>query len=189
MHDRPNRQQARARATTAPTLTSRQAAAEAMPYLEVAIPIGLVGASTVAAFVLLLDLIAGQALATPNALGAAVFRGEAFDLGTPITAIDVVSYTLLHTALFIVAATGAITVEYTLTERGVPLVTQCLGGAALLFAVLHATILTMMLLVDAPLDTTLGPARLLAINAVAAAAMATATYFVARRRLARRDDD
>ena len=139
--------------------------------------------------VLVLDIAAGQALATPNALGAAVFRGLAFDLDTPITAINVFGYTLLHSSLFIIAATGAITVEYTLTERGVPLATQCIGGAVLLFGALHTSILTLMLLVDAPLDSTLGPARLLAINAIAAGAMATATYAVARRRLARRRDD
>ena len=176
-----------ARTAVARPLSKRQAVAESMPYLEVAIPIGLVGAAVVAAFVLVLDLASGQALATPNALGASAFRGLAFDLGAPIKAIDVFSYTLLHTALFVVAATGAVTVEYTLTEIGVPLATQCLGGAVLLFASLHTSILTMMLLVDAPLDTTLGPARLLAINAIAAAAMATATYAVAQRRLARRE--
>ena len=176
-------------ATAARSLTTRQAAIESMPYLEVAIPIGLVGAVAVAAFVLVLDIAAGQALATPNALGAAVFRGLAFDLDTPITAINVFGYPLLHSSLFIIAATGAITVEYTLTERGVPLATQCIGGAVLLFGALHTSILTLMLLVDAPLDSTLGPARLLAINAIAAGAMATATYAVARRRLARRRDD
>ena len=130
--------------------------------------------------------MAGQPLATPNALGAAVFRGLAFDLETPISAVNVFSYTLLHTSLFIVAATAAVTVEYTLTEIGVPLETQSVGGAVLLFGALHASILTLMLLVDAPVATTLGPARLLTINAIAAAAMATATYAVARYRLASR---
>jgi len=185
----PNRTESRAMAAIASPLTTRQAAAESMPYLEVAIPIGFVGAAAVAAFVLILDLAAGQALATPNALGAAVFRGIAFDLGTPITAINVFSYTMLHASLFVVAATGAITIEYTLTEKGVPLATQCLSGAVLLFAALHTSILTLMLLVDAPLDSTLGPARLLSINAIAAGAMATAIYGVARRRLARRQAD
>lgn len=186
MNDRPT---PRATSAVARPLTVRQAAAESMPYLEVAVPIGFVGAAAVAAFVLVLDIAAGQPLATPNALGAAVFRGLAFDLGTPISAINVFSYTLLHSAIFVVAATGAVTVEYTLTENEVPLSTQCIGGAVLLFGALHTSILTLMLLVYAPLETTLGPARLLAINAIAAAAMATATYAVARRRIARREVD
>ncbi len=174
------------KAAVARPLSTRQAAVESMPYLEVAVPIGFVGAAAVAVFVLVLDLAAGQPLATPNALGAAVFRGLAFDLGTPISAINVFAYTLLHSSIFVVAATGAVTVEYTLTEKGVPLATQCIGGSVLLFGSLHMSILTLMLLVNAPLDTTLGPARLLAINAIAAAAMATATYAAGQRRLARR---
>ena len=182
------RNDSRATAAIATKLTPQQAAAESLPYLETAIPIGLVGAAAVAVFVLFLDLAAGQVLATPNALGAAVFRGVAFDLGTPIAAINVFSYTLLHSALFIIAATAAITVGYTLTERGVPLAMQFVSGTVLLFGGLHTSILTLMLLVDAPLATTLGPARLLAINAVAAAAMATTGYLVAARRLARRGD-
>ena len=67
-----------------------------------------------------------------------------------------------------------------------PLTTQFLGGAALLFGALQASILTLMLLVDAPLETTLGPVRLLAINATAAAVMATVAYAFAIGRLTRR---
>lgn len=181
-----HRNDSRAKTAVANPLTARQAAAESMPYLEAAIPIGLMGAAAVAVFVLFLDLAAGQALATPNALGATIFRGTAFDLGTPIAAINVFSYTMLHSALFIVAAAAAVTAEYTLTESGVPLKTQLVAGAVLLFVALQTSILTLMLLVDAPLATTLGPARLLAINATAATAMATATYAVAARRVARR---
>lgn len=180
------RNDTRATTSVALPMTARQAAVESMPYLEAAVPIGLVGAAAVAALVLVLDVAAGQALATPNALGATIFRGATFDLDTPIAAINVFSYTLLHSALFVVAATAAVTAEYSLTEAGVPLTTQVVGGTVLLFGALQASILTLMLLVDAPLETSLGPVRLLAINGVAAAAMATAAYVVAIRRLGRR---
>ena len=108
--------------------------ADAMPYLEAAIPIGLAGAGAVAGFVLLLDLIAGQPFATPNALGATIFRGVTFDLSTPIAAINIFSFTLIHTALFIVAAAAAITAEFTLSNQNVPLRSQFLIGIASLTA-------------------------------------------------------
>jgi len=47
-----------------------------LPYLRYGIPTGLVGAAVVAVFFLVVDLVAGQPLATPSALGATLFRGE-----------------------------------------------------------------------------------------------------------------
>ena len=151
-------------------------AAEALPYLETAIPIGLAGAASTAAFVFVMDVIAGQPLATPNALGAAIFRGVSFDLASPIAAINVLSYTLLHAALFIIAATAAIVAEFTLTQRGVSPKAQFVTGAFTIFAGLQTSILTLLMLLDVPLTEEFGFGRLLAINAVAATTMATAGY-------------
>ena len=159
---------------------------EALPYLETAIPIGLTGAASVAVFVFLMDVAAGQPLATPNALGAAIFRGMAFDLSTPILAIHVLSYTLLHSALFVIAATVAIVSEFTLTDRGVSLKAQFVPGAVGLFVALQASILTLIALLDVPAANDLGYSRLLAINVVAAVAMATTTYFWASARMTSR---
>lgn len=156
---------------------------EALPYLETAIPIGLIGAGSVAVFVFILELSAGQPLATPNALGATIFRGMAFDLSTPIEAINVLSYTLLHSALFVIAASAAIVAEFTLSDRGVSLEAQFVPGAAGLFVALQASVLTLIALLDVPAANGLGYGRLLAINGVAAVAMATTTYFWACSRM------
>jgi hypothetical protein len=161
---------------------------EALPYLETAVPIGLTGAAAVAVFVFLIDLAAGQPLATPNALGAAIFRGIAFDLATPIEAIHVLSYTLLHSALFVIAATAAIVSEFSFSEKGISLGKQFLPGTAALFVALQASILTLVALLDLPVSNRFEFGRLLAINGVAAFAMSTTTYYWARARLSMDDD-
>jgi hypothetical protein len=181
-----HRNSPRTLAAAATPLDARQAAAESVPYLETAIPIGLIGAAAVAVFVLVLDLAAGRPLATPNALGATIFQGVPFDLGTPFAAVNVLTYTLLHSGMFVVAATAVVTVDYTLSGDSPLPATQLIAGAALLFAGLQTSILTLMLLVDAPLASTLGPIRLIAINATASTAMVVATYVFAARRVVRR---
>lgn len=182
MDQNPSRDTASRAATR--VLPAQRDAAEAMPYLETAIPVGLMGAAAVAVFVFALDLAVGRPLATPNALGATIFRGMPFDLATPIAAIHIFSYTLLHSALFIVAATAAITAEFSLTREGVPLSTQFFMGAVSLFAALQASILTLLLLLNVPTVNSFGFSRLLAINAVAATVMATVTYLRANERIA-----
>jgi hypothetical protein len=167
--------------------TLSQSSAEAMPYLETAIPIGMAGAAAVAVLVFLLDLVSGQPLATPNALGATIFRGMPFDLATPIETINVFSYTLLHSALFIVAATAAITAEFSLSTQKVSLKTQFLIGVVALWSALQASITTLMLLLDIPVVDGFAAGRLLTINALAATAMATVVYILASKRLEEED--
>lgn len=158
--------------------------APAAPYLEAAIPIGLLGAGAVAGFVFILDLVAGQPLATPNALGATIFRGMEFNLATPLAAINVFAYTLMHSALFIVAATAAITAQFTLSRKGVSLESQFLLGVAALFVALQASSLSLMMLLEIPLSNEFGFGRLLAINALAATGMATVVYQRASKKIA-----
>lgn len=156
-------------------------ASEAMPYLEAAIPIGLAGAAAVAVFVFFIDSAVGRPLATPNALGATIFRGAAFDLGAPIQAIHVFSYTLLHSALFVIAATAAITAEFTWTRQGLSKARQFMIGTPALFVALQASFVTMMMLLGIDWNTEFSLTRLLAINAIASAAMATILYLKSER--------
>lgn len=153
---------------------------EGTSYMESSVPIGLVAAATVAAAVLVLDWIAGRPLATPSALGAVVFRGEAFDLMAPVEGILVFGYTLLHSAAFVVAATAAITVERSLRSYGLSPRTQFFIGVPALFACLHLGSLTMLSILGISFDApdAFGVNRLLAINGLAA--MALATSFFAR---------
>ena len=151
-------------------------ASVAMPYLEAAIPIGLAGAAAVAAFVFCIDWAMGSPLATPNALGATIFRGAAFDLGAPIQPIHVFSYTLLHSALFVVAATAAITAEFTWTRQGLSKSLQFMIGTPVLFVALQSSFVTMMMLLGIDWNAEFTLTRLLAINAIASAAMASVLY-------------
>lgn len=157
---------------------------DALPYLETAIPIGMIGAASVAAIVFALDVALGMPLATPNALGATIFRGAAFDLAGPIEAINVFAFTLLHSALFIIAASSAIVVESELSNRGVSMNVQFIPGTAALFGSLQASILTLLLLLDIPWTDGFGFGRLLLINGLAATVMAAATFVSAAQRRA-----
>ena len=64
---------------------------------------GLIGASAVAFWFLVVDLIAGRAFFTPAMLGSAVFWGLRDPAAVEITFPTVVGYTLLHVVLFTLA--------------------------------------------------------------------------------------
>jgi len=74
---------------------------EILPYYRWGVGAGLLGAFAVAVFFLALDLAAGRPLATPNALGSALFLGIPFDLAQPLRAIVILGYTAVHGALFV----------------------------------------------------------------------------------------
>jgi hypothetical protein len=151
-------------------------AADAMPYLEAAIPVGLAGAIAVAAFVFCLDWAMGRPLATPNALGATIFRGEAFDLDAPIRTVHVFSYTLLHSSLFVIAATAAITAQFTWIRQGLSKTRQFAIGTPLLVVALQSSFMVMMGLLEVAPATEFGALRLLAVNTVAAVAMSAVLF-------------
>ena len=163
----------------------RDTRAETLPYLGAALPIGLAGAAAVAVFVLVLDTLVGRPLATPNALGATVFHGAPFDLGAPIQAGYVFAYTLMHGALFCIAAAGAVSAEATLSRQGVSLPAQCVFGVVGLFLGLFVSFLLMASLSEIRLSAELGVGRILASNMVGAVAMATAVH---QRAVARRHE-
>lgn len=62
---------------------------------------GVIGAVVVAVVYLVMDAAVGRPLYTPNALGAAVFRGDSLGLDAPIEAALVLGYTLLHGGVFV----------------------------------------------------------------------------------------
>ncbi|MGV3708644.1 MAG: hypothetical protein ACO1Q7_07365, partial [Gemmatimonas sp.] len=66
---------------------------------------GLIGATAVAAWFFILDLVSGQLLATPVMLGRSL--GSLFLGGTePGTAAAFLGYTLFHYAAFVLAGLG-----------------------------------------------------------------------------------
>lgn len=144
----------------------------AMPYLNAAIPVGLIGASAVAIYILLLDTLAGNPLGTPSALGATLLAGQAFDPTAPISPALVFGYTLLHGATFIAVAAGAVSAEVTLRENGVSLVKQVLLGVFGLILVLQLLFVAMSMMLGVPWVGEIGFERILAANVIAALAMA-----------------
>lgn len=70
---------------------------------------GLIGATAVAAWFLIVDAMAGRLLFTPASLGSAVFLGARSAEEVQITAVTVLGYTVLHAAAF--ALTGLIAAE------------------------------------------------------------------------------
>jgi len=149
---------------------------ESMPYIGSAVPVGLVGAAFVALYVLIVDWLAGSPLGTPNALGAALFRGETFSLQAPIEPALVFGYTLLHGTAFVVVSAAAVSAEYTLVRRGVSLPVQFAGGIAGLFCGLQAMFLALTLLLDISWAGDLGIGRIIVANAIAAVTMAVTVY-------------
>jgi hypothetical protein len=154
----------------------REVRAGTLPYLGAALPIGVIGAAAVAIFAFVLDTLAGRPLATPNALGATLFHGAPFDLAAPIQAGYVFAYTLMHGALFCIAAAGAVSAEATLSRQGVSLNVQFVFGAVGLFLGLLASFLLMASLSEIRWSADFGVGRILASNVIGAVAMATAIH-------------
>lgn len=148
----------------------------AMPYLNAAVPVGLVGAGAVALFILILDVVAGQPLGTPNALGATLLRGAPFDASAPIQPGLVFGYTLLHVATFIAVATAAVSAEFTLARAGMPVYQQLVLGVVGLALALQIVFLVLTQLLDLAWVGELGFERILIANLIAAVAMGVTVH-------------
>jgi hypothetical protein len=66
--------------------------AEAVPWVATGLVAGLLGASVVALFFLVVDLLAGRPLWTPTVLAAALFRGEPPSPSAPPEALMVLAF-------------------------------------------------------------------------------------------------
>jgi hypothetical protein len=71
--------------------------------MEDAVLTGILGASVVAAFFLLIDTLRGQPLYTPSLLGSVLFSGKSVDQALALDVTAVFAYTGLHVMLFIAA--------------------------------------------------------------------------------------
>lgn len=153
-----------------------RAKAEPIPYLGAAVPVGLAGAGAVAVFVLILDALAGHPLGTPNALGAALLRGETFSLSAPLRPGLVFGYTLLHLAAFVSIACAAVTAEHAMARAGVAASLQFVVNVVGTLIGLQLVFGSLMMLLDMPFDGDLGFAKVLTTNLVAAFTMAIAAH-------------
>jgi hypothetical protein len=137
------------------------------------------GAAIVAVFFLIVDLVAGHPLFTPNALGSSLFLGEAAAPEAPISPVLVVGYTAVHVGFFV--GFGVIAAFEVLSMRRIP---PSDAGTLLLTAVLfvafEASFLAMAWLFAPHLTGVLGLGRVALANAIAAFAMAK--YLLTRLR-------
>ena len=156
------------------------------PYVREGIRAGVVGASVVAVFFLLIDVAAQRPLATPNALGAALFLGEPPDLSRALSAPLIVGYTAAHGTVFIGFAGVAATLllGFPRIELSAPVL---LGIGLGLFAALAAFFFMLTLVTDLSAWGMLGVGRVAGANALAAAGM-TASLVHGRRQARRRPD-
>jgi hypothetical protein len=157
-----------------------------LPWVTEGIFIGLVGAATVAAFFLVVDLLAGRVLWTPYVLGSAFFRGTLPAAGSPIVPGLVLGYTILHSAVF--AGVGALASFHFLDGGRLPgpVAVRGLVLAGLLFAAFEVIFVVFGAVAAPGILHMLGAGRVAAANLVAAGTMA-ATLFVRVEQLARKE--
>ena len=127
---------------------------------------GLIGAFAVAAWFLIMDVVRGQLLFTPAALGSAIFLGARGVPEVQITLATVTGYTLLHFTAFIAAGFLASALA-SAAEREPPV----LLGATLLFFVLETLFLGLLAIMASWLLDALNWWSIVAANVIAAVTM------------------
>jgi hypothetical protein len=144
--------------------------AERLPWVLVGHQAGVLGASVVALFFLVIDVLAGRPLWTPFALGAALFRGEIPAPDAPVELLLVVAYTGIHLTVFIGFGVPAAFQMLARARSPHPLRAGLL--AILLFVGFEVVFLSLGELFAPGLTGMLGAGRVALANVLAAGAMA-----------------
>jgi hypothetical protein len=79
--------------------------------------VGLLGGAAVAGWWLLVDVLAGTPLATPNGLGQVFLEGDRLPGPGPVDTSAVVAYTIVHFALFAVLGLALERLVHLVSER------------------------------------------------------------------------
>ena len=103
---------------------------------------GLIGATVVAAWFLVLDLLRGRPFFTPAALGSALFLGSTTVETVSIEAATVIGYTVLHVLAF--AVTGFLAAAIITAADDTP---PLIIGAVMFFAVFEAFFMGLLAMV------------------------------------------
>jgi hypothetical protein len=158
--------------------------AESLPWVSTGIQAGLIGASVVALFFLVVDVLAGRPFWTPYLLGSALFLGELPGPDARPQPLLWLAYTAVHVTVFIGFAVPA--AFWALAQLPSA---RAHGRASLLALVLflgfEVVFLTLAELFTPGLTGMLGAGRVAAANALAAIAMAAFIAARAGRREAR----
>lgn|GEM_PF-3530455 len=155
--------------------------AHTVPWVACGVAAGVLGASCVAAFFLLLDTAAGNPFWTPYALASALLRGRIPSVLAAPDAPLVLAYTAIHFSLFVGFATPAAfwVLGRLPSARGRGRATLL---AVVLFGALQAAFLTMAALFAPELVYTFTAGRMAIANALAAAAISAFLFGRVRHR-------
>lgn len=127
---------------------------------------GLLGAVAVMIWFLAMDLVRGQLLFTPAALGSAIFFGARGVAEVQLTAVTIVGYTLLHVTAFL--AVGFLASALALAAERNPHVVLGLG---LLFVTFEVLFIGLLAIIATWLLDALNWWAIFAANLIAAAVM------------------
>lgn len=152
----------------------------ALPWVSSGVAAGLIGASAVALFFLVVDLVAGRPLWTPHALGSALFLGERPDPAAAPRAVMVVAYSIAHGVVFIAFGVPA---AFQVLARGEPMrrAAAAVALAAALFVGFEIVFFAFGELFLRGIVSALGVLRVSVGNALAAAMMAVFLVWRARQ--------
>jgi putative flippase GtrA len=154
-----------ARTTNEPAVNWREALTEHRIVRE-ALVAGMLGATAVALWFLVLDAAQGRIFFTPALLGSALFHGVTAPGAVEISVANVAAYTALHIAAFLIV--GFIVAALADASERQPVL---LLGVALLFFTFQALFMGLLALMSFWLVDTLQWWAILAANILAAAVM------------------
>lgn len=130
---------------------------------------GLIGATTVAVWFLVIDLVGGRILLTPGALGSVLFHGASSAADVRLDAVTILAYTGVHLAAFFVTGLVAAAILAVAEDRH-PYV---LLGAVLLFVTFETFFIGVVTIVAQWLLEIIPWWSIAVANLAAAAAMGT----------------
>lgn len=151
----------------------------ALPWVSSGVVAGLIGASAVALFFLVIDMIEGRPLWSPHALGSALFLGQRPDAQAAPQAVMVLAYTIAHGVVFIAFGVPA---AFQVLARGEPMrrASAAIAVAVALFIGFEVVFFAFGELFLEGIIGALGVFRVSIGNALAAALMAAFLVWRAR---------
>ena len=148
-----------------------------VPWIVRGVVNGVIGASTVAVFFLIQDLLRGAPLWTPSALGSALILGRSVEPGDPVSLSLVVAYSAAHASVFVA---GGLCAAFALADASIRQLRK--GALALmmtgtLFTAFTVAFLLFAVAFGSEVTAQLGAGNVALANLAAAAAMAVVLVF------------
>ncbi len=147
------------------------------PWILRGVVNGAVGASAVAVFFLILDLMRGEPFWTPHALGSALLLGRSAVPGDPVQPSLVVAYSAAHGTVFLAAGACAAFALADASIRQVGRLALTIVTTGTLFTAFAISFLLFAAVFGPEVASQLGAGRVALANLLAAAAMAVVLVY------------